>query len=133
MDTIIKADTELCITCGCCIRACPEGLITKDQFSVPIANSWDLCIDCGNCVAICPTGTMHQRSMGPEDCEPIDVHLYARWDQISQFMKSKRSIRGYIKKQIEHERIMQLLDIASYAPSGQSFQPVHWLVTNNQE
>ena len=61
-----------------CIRACPGGLITKKDFPVPIENGWDLCIDCGHCVAICPTGAMHQRSMGPEDCEEIDIHLIPR-------------------------------------------------------
>ena len=58
-----------------CIRACPGGLITKQDFPVPIENGWELCIDCGHCVAICPTEAMHQRSMGPEDCEEIDIHL----------------------------------------------------------
>jgi ferredoxin len=37
-----------------------------------------LCIDCGHCVAVCPTGAMRQRSMGPEDCGPIDIHLIPR-------------------------------------------------------
>jgi ferredoxin len=37
-----------------------------------------LCIDCGHCVAVCPTGAMGQRSMGPEDCGPIDIHLIPR-------------------------------------------------------
>ena len=31
MDTIIKADEKLCITCGNCIRTCPAGLITKED------------------------------------------------------------------------------------------------------
>lgn len=46
--TIIKADESLCIGCGSCIRACPGGLITKEQYPVPIPNAWDLCIDCGH-------------------------------------------------------------------------------------
>jgi ferredoxin len=30
--TIVEADESLCIGCDGCIRACPGGLITKEQF-----------------------------------------------------------------------------------------------------
>ena len=77
------------------------------DFPVPIEDSWDLCIDCGHCVAICPTGAMHQRSMGPEDCEEIDIHLILKWDRVRQFLRSRRAIRGYINKPIEKDKILQ--------------------------
>jgi NAD-dependent dihydropyrimidine dehydrogenase PreA subunit len=48
LDTIIRVDEDLRITCGSCIRACPGGLIAKAEFPVPIPDSWDLCIDCGH-------------------------------------------------------------------------------------
>ena len=133
LDTIIKVDESLCIGCGSCIRACPGALITKKDFPVPIENSWDLCIDCGHCVAICPTEAMHQRSMSPEDCEPIDIHLIPQWDRVRQYLTSRRSVRTFIKKTIEKEKIEQLLDVARFAPNGANRQVIRWIVINDME
>jgi nitroreductase/NAD-dependent dihydropyrimidine dehydrogenase PreA subunit len=133
LDTMIKVDESLCISCGACIRACPGGLITKTDFPVPIENGWDLCIDCGHCVAICPTEAMHQRSMGPEDCEEIDIHLIPQWDRVRQYLISRRSIRRYIRKPIQKEKVLQLLDIARYAPNGANRQVIRWVVVNDPE
>ncbi len=132
LDTIIKVDRSLCNGCEACIRCCPGGLITRDQFPVPTADSWNLCIDCGHCVAICPTEALHQRAMGPEDCDPIDIHLIPRWDQVRQFLMTRRSIRGYVNKPVEKEKILQLLDVARYAPHGGNRQVLRWLVINDR-
>jgi nitroreductase len=74
---------------------------------------------------------MHQRSMGPENCEPIDIHLIPRWDRVRQYLISRRSVRAYIKKPIEREKILQLLDVARYAPNGANRQVIHWVVIND--
>jgi nitroreductase/NAD-dependent dihydropyrimidine dehydrogenase PreA subunit len=131
LDSIIKIDESLCIGCRACVRACPGGLINMEDFPVPIENSWELCIDCGHCVAICPTGAIEQRFMGPGNCEPVDIHLIPQWDRVRQYLISRRSIRTFINKPIEKEKIVQLLDIARFAPNGGNRQVIKWIVINN--
>jgi ferredoxin len=131
LDTMIKVDEALCINCGACIRTCPCGLITKEQYPVPIEHGWDLCIDCGHCVAVCPTDAIHQRAMGPEECEEIDIHLIPKWDRVRQYLVSRRSVRVYINRAIDKYKILKLLDVARYAPNGANRQVIRWIVIND--
>ena len=134
LDTIIKVDESLCITCDACIRTCPGGLITRgERVPVPTENSWELCIDCGHCVAVCPTGAIHQRAMGFENGELLNIHLVPTWDEARQFLISRRSVRVYVNKPVEKEKILQCLDVARFAPNGANRQIVRWVVISDPE
>lgn len=47
-------------------------------------------------------------------------------------IKNRRSIRKYIDKLVEDEKIMQLLESARLAPSGNNTQPWHFIVVKSQ-
>ncbi|MDM7275841.1 MAG: 4Fe-4S binding protein [Thermoprotei archaeon] len=55
--SVAEIDPGLCIKCGKCSLACPEGIIAWTPKSVPKINQ-RLCTACGLCVAACPVGGM---------------------------------------------------------------------------
>jgi nitroreductase len=84
-------------------------------------------------VGVCPTGAVRQRAMAPEDCEPLDIHLVPRWEEARQFLVSRRSVRVYVNKPVEKEKILQCLDVARFAPSGGNRQGniLRWIVISD--
>lgn len=47
----------VCVQCGKCAEACPEGAITQNAKGVYMINK-KKCIGCGKCVEACPFGVM---------------------------------------------------------------------------
>ncbi len=48
-------------------------------------------------------------------------------------IEMRRSIRNYIDKQVENEKITELLESARLAPSGSNTQPWHYIVVKSEE
>ncbi|MDO4649648.1 MAG: 4Fe-4S binding protein [Eubacteriales bacterium] len=48
---------KVCVQCGKCEKACPEGAITQNPKGVYMINK-KLCVGCGKCVEACPFGVM---------------------------------------------------------------------------
>ncbi len=48
-------------------------------------------------------------------------------------IKSRRSTRSYTEKQVSVEDLKQILEAASYAPSGMNYQTWHFTAIQNQE
>ncbi len=46
-----------CIACRLCMKNCPKGAITIDQFHAVI--DYEKCDGCGLCAKVCPTGAAH--------------------------------------------------------------------------
>lgn len=46
---------------------------------------------------------------------------------------TRRSIRKYMDKEIEEDKVMQLLKAAQYAPTARNLQPWHFIYTQNKQ
>jgi nitroreductase/NAD-dependent dihydropyrimidine dehydrogenase PreA subunit len=130
MEGIVTVDKEKCRKDGACVAECPGKLLVLDKegFPVPIESAEELCIDCGHCVAVCKEGALDQRKIKNGGCLTLKKDLVIRQTQVEQLLRSRRSARQYKAKPVEREKILRLLQIAAYAPSGHNAQPARWIV-----
>jgi len=121
---------------GACVEECPLRLLEqKDSMSLPtpVPDADARCVRCGHCVAVCPHGALTHSAWKTEDFIPIQNKAALSVEQAEFFLKSRRSIRTYLPKQVERKKLEKLIEIARYAPTGGNSQLVHWLVINNRE
>lgn len=129
-------DSEKCTKCGICVAECPMCIIgITGEASAPswVDGAEALCINCGHCVAICPPGALELSTMPVRECVPIMKDLETSPEQLEQLLKSRRSIRVFKEKTVEHEKLAKLIDIARYAPSGHNAQPLQWLIVKQRD
>ncbi len=133
---LFTVDPKKCKRDGLCVAECPGLLIEiigEEGFPTPIAEAEELCINCGHCVSICPQGALSLKTMSPKDCLTVRKELSLSPEQAEQFLRSRRSIRSYKKKQIPHDLLTRVIEIARFAPTGGNTQPVHWLVIEDTQ
>lgn len=53
-------------------------------------------------------------------------------DNMIEDIKTRRSIRKYLNKLVEDEKIIQLLESARLAPSGSNTQPWHFIIVKSE-
>ncbi len=66
-------------------------------------------------------------------CPPVQKDLFPRFDQMSHSFRSRRSTRAFKDKQIDKERLEELLAAANYSATGMNVQQVNWLVISNND
>ena len=134
--SFFQIDESKCNRDGFCVSDCPSGLIrmkTKESFPTPIEGAEEICIKCGHCVAVCPTEAITLNFLSPQDCGPMSKDFLPSDGQTSYLMRSRRSIRRYKDKPVDRSAIMDLISVASHAPSGHNSQPVNWLVIDKKD
>ncbi|MBN1533258.1 MAG: nitroreductase family protein [Spirochaetes bacterium] len=127
--SLFSVDDSLCTRCGACIAECPVVIIEgRDGFPVPVSKADELCVRCGHCVAVCPHGALDHENMSAAQCPPVLKELAVTEAQVSQFFRSRRSIRNYRDRAVDRTTLTRLIETARYAPTGHNSQLVRWLV-----
>jgi nitroreductase/Pyruvate/2-oxoacid:ferredoxin oxidoreductase delta subunit len=132
---LVEFNKETCTKCNACVAACAGSIIIpqKDGYPRLFPGADEFCMRCGHCVAVCPTDSVTHQEMQLEQCPPIDKKLEVNFEQVSQLIKSRRSIREFQDKPVSREVIERIIDVARYAPTGGNMQEVQWLVIDNPE
>lgn len=133
--TLFTIDEEKCRRDGICVAVCPARVIELDESSpvpTPATGAQRTCIRCGQCVAVCPHGALSHSLTGPEACPPVEPELALGVEHVEHLLRSRRSIRTYRDKAVEHETLAKLIDIARYAPTGSNSQQIKWVAVNSR-
>ena len=128
-----SVDPELCVQCYSCRKECPFDLIVEDKEKLPLLRKAAMkkCIHCGHCMAVCPTAALDISISPLAESQAVQPKELPAGDRVAKLLASRRSIRSYKQKVVDHELLAQLLTCSSYAPSAHNGQPVHWLMVED--
>jgi len=130
--SIIYIDQEKCIKCSACANICPSNIIEMTEQG-PQENIALTCIQCGHCVAVCPVAALDNKLCPLSAQVPLEKSIAIEPDTAARFLRSRRSIRSYKTNQVPKDKLLQLLDIARFAPSGSNTQGLSYLVISDLE
>jgi len=129
---LIQVDREKCVQCGICADVCPIGIIHMKQ-EWPEQSDPESCIACGHCVAACPHGALDNLRSPLSGQTLLPEFPIVDQEKIYQFLRSRRSIRNYEKRPVPREKLLQLMDIARFAPTASNFQSLSYVVIEDPQ
>jgi len=132
--SLFTIDESKCNRCGACADECVTKIIEHNKGELPKQSNKEgsMCYGCGHCVAVCPTGSFKHRDMSPSQCIPIVANLLPSIEATNTLLKSRRSIRNFLDQPVPRDTLKEILETASYAPSGLNGQPVKWIVIDGR-
>jgi nitroreductase/NAD-dependent dihydropyrimidine dehydrogenase PreA subunit len=133
---MITIDKDLCQRDRLCALECPVSVISLeggDGFPRTVDGAESLCLRCGHCVAVCPHGALSHEASPVESSPEIQKGLDLNRDQLAQFLRSRRSTRVFLDKEVARGTVEELINLARYAPTGSNLQLVEWLVLSDRD
>jgi len=109
-----------CTRCGLCVLDCPAFIIDREGDGLPHIepDKEPLCLQCQHCLAICPTGAVSILGRKPEDSQPLSADSFPRLEDMSRFVRGRRSVRQYKDENVDPGLLRQLLATLANVPTG---------------
>lgn len=124
---MVLVDKEKCIGCGRCCSDCPSKVIVLKDKKASISSTD--CLRCGHCVAICPVNAFAIEEYDMSEVEEYgNEQPHLQKEDLLHSLKSRRSIRKYQKKPVEHEKLEKIIEAGRYTPTGRNTQDVSYIV-----
>ena len=77
------------------------------------------CVKCGKCVKDCPTNTLEMKDgVESESLVPLADMPIPPPNEVANLIRSRRSIRQYVRENVPREDIDALLETLKYVPTG---------------
>jgi nitroreductase/Pyruvate/2-oxoacid:ferredoxin oxidoreductase delta subunit len=131
--SLLTINDTACKGCGICVQACPVSIISMGNNKIPFvsAEKEQRCVLCGHCESICPDSALKHNHL-PE-MKPIhhDKIKEVTPENISEYFRSRRSIRTFLPTKVEKETLEEVIDIVRYAPTGVNRQMNKWVVVSD--
>lgn len=129
---MLIVDQAKCTKCGACGEVCSRGIVTQNK-EIPRMTNPQLCNLCGQCVAVCPNKALDS-TLTPLTAQAEAVRFPVLVPQTAHdFLRSRRSVRTFKNRPVEHETLRRLLDIGRFAPSGGNSQGLSYVMVESPE
>jgi len=129
---LINVNQSKCIKCGICSKVCPSGVLSIDKTGPNVINA-NNCISCGQCVAVCPNGALDNIKSPIADQIDIENFPVINSKTAEHFLRSRRSIRCYKDAPVPREKLLELINIAHYAPTASNSQCISYIIVENKK
>lgn len=129
---LLEINQERCIQCGICAKVCPVGIISMGSNGIEEAFPQS-CISCGHCVAACPTAAIDNKKTPQVNQIPIEKFPVLDQQTAKEFLRSRRSIRCYKNTRVPREQLLELVEIARFAPTGSNSQGISYLIVEDTQ
>jgi nitroreductase/NAD-dependent dihydropyrimidine dehydrogenase PreA subunit len=129
---LINVTQSKCIKCGICSKVCPTGVLSIDEIGPNVINSKN-CISCGQCVAVCQHGALDNMKSPIADQMDIENFPVINSKTAENFLRSRRSIRCFKDAPVPKDKLLELANIARYAPTASNSQGISYIIVDNKK